>query len=125
MILTESSSRTGSDNLVRIVAAILLAGGIAILTMLPASAAGPTCSDVEFLGVDNHGHHIVRDYVVGGDQEWPPSGGVGEEIAGDGAAAPGAPGIHQHGGGEFQPGASFCNEQANSPAGQDIPRGSN
>jgi hypothetical protein len=112
----------GHGNLSRLVFAVLLAAGITLIAVLPTSASGPTCSDFG-AGWENHGHHIVGDYVVGGGVNWPPSESVGEEIGGDGASMPGASGIHQHGGGTFQPGASFCNDQANSPTGQDLPSG--
>ncbi len=59
------------------------------------AAAGPTCSDVGLLGVATHGEHVIRDYVSTGT------------IAG------GAP---SHRGSVVQPGASFCVEQAQSPA---------
>ena len=58
------------------------------------AAAGPTCSDVG-LGVATHGEHVIRDYVSQ------------NKIAG------GAP---SHRGSGVQPGASFCVEQAQSPA---------
>lgn len=70
-----------------VVAAVLAlgAGGTA--------AAGPTCSDNTALGVENHGEHIVRDYVL------------------TGTVAGGAP---AHRGSGVQPGASFCLPQAQS-----------
>jgi hypothetical protein len=113
-------ANSAHSNLIRFVLAALLAAGITLIAALSASASGPTCSDFG-AGWENHGQHIVGDYVVGGGVDWPPAGSVG----GEGAATPGAPGIHQHGGGTFQPGASFCIEQANSPTGQDLPRGRN
>ncbi len=57
------------------------------------AAAGPTCSEVAALGVENHGEHILRDYVA------------------DGSVAGGAP---AHRGSGVQPGASFCILQAQS-----------
>lgn len=90
-------------------AALVLGLGVA-----PASAA-PTCSDVG-LGVEVHGHHVVRDYVVGGALDWPPSGGaVGASVAGVGAALPGGPGPGFHFPNGVAPGASFCNPQSQSP----------
>ncbi|MDX1659959.1 MAG: hypothetical protein R3343_14165 [Nitriliruptorales bacterium] len=91
--------------------------GIALalgLGALPASAHA-TCSEVG-LGVEVHGHHVVRDYVVGGALDWPPSGGsVGAAVAGSGAALPGGPGPGFHFPNGFAPGASFCNSQSQSP----------
>lgn len=85
------------------------------LGALPASAHA-TCSDLEGLAVEVHGHHVVRDYVVGGALEWPPSGGtVGAAIAGRGADTPGGPGPGFHFIYGFAPGASFCNSQSQSP----------
>lgn len=84
------------------------------LGALPASA-DPTCTDVG-LGIEVHGHHIVRDYVVGGALDWPPSGGVvGAAVAGRGAAIPGGPGPGFHFPNGVAPGASFCNPQSQSP----------
>ena len=46
---------------------------------------------------------------------WPPAGGVGRYIAGEGASpAPGGPGPGFHFPNGFAPGASFCND-SNSP----------
>lgn len=85
------------------------------LGALPASAHA-TCSEVDGLGVEVHGHHVVRDYVVGEALDWPPSGGaVGAAIAGDGAAIPGGPGPGFHFPNGVAPGASFCVPQAKSP----------
>lgn len=85
------------------------------LGALPA-AAHATCSEFGPLGVEVHGHHVVRDYVVGGALEWPPSGGtVGATIAGRGAAVPGGPGPAFHFPNGFAPGASFCNAQSRAP----------
>ncbi|HEV2126168.1 MAG TPA: hypothetical protein VGW38_25715, partial [Chloroflexota bacterium] len=80
------------------------------------SAHEPTCSNTP-LGVEVHGQHIVRDYVTGGETagEWPPDGGVGKAIAGEGAAVPGGPGPGFHFEHGVAPGASFCNPQAQSP----------
>lgn len=90
-------------------AAMALVGGA-----LPASAHG-TCSDVGFLGIEVHGHHVVRDYVVGAQMDWPPSGGVvGTAVAGRGAYLPGGPGPAYHFENGVAPGASFCT-QSRSP----------
>lgn len=83
---------------------------------LPASAQ-PTCSDAG-LDIGVHGQHVVRDYVVGDHdvEAWPPSdGAVGHAVAGEGAALPGGPGPAFHFTNDIPPGASFCNEQAQSP----------
>jgi hypothetical protein len=76
----------------------------------PVSAHAPTCSDVAPLGIEVHGHHVVRDYVVGDALEWPPAGQVGKAIAGSGAAIPGGPGPGFHFPNGFAPGASFCTD---------------
>lgn len=93
-----------------------VAGLVMTVGALPAAASGPTCSDVEFLGIEVHGQHVVRDYVTGGEvSEWPPSGsGVGAAVAGQGAAIPGGPGPGFHFP-DIAPGASFCNSQSYSP----------
>lgn len=97
--------------LVGVPAATLVLG----LAAVPASAQ-PTCADVEVLGIEVHGHHVVRDYVVGGALDWPPSSGaVGAAVAGDGAAVPGGPGPGFHFVNGFAPGASFCNSQSRAP----------
>src|SRR6266540_922471 len=60
------------------------------LTAAPASAETPTCSST--LGIAVHGQHIVGDYVTGLGHEnisWPPSGEVGQVVAGEGPAIPG------------------------------------
>ncbi len=97
-------------------AALLLVAAFSLVSTGEASAA-PTCSDV--LPIENHGQHIVGEYVtgVGHDSlDWPPSGGVvGQAVAGSGAALPGGPGPGFHFPNGVQPGASFCNPQAQSP----------
>lgn len=81
-----------------------------------AQAHDPTCADFEALGVDVHGQHVVRDYVIGdGALEWPPAGAVGQAIQGQGAALPGGPGPGFHFPNGFAPGASFCNTQSQAP----------
>jgi hypothetical protein len=113
------------DRAVKLVLVVLLGAAVTLIAALPASAAGPTCA--EMMGISNHGQHIVGDYVTGtghDDLAWPTDPAGGQAIGGSGGAKePGAPGIHQHGGGQAQPGASFCNPQANSPTGADLPRG--
>jgi hypothetical protein len=77
------------------------------------AAAGPTCEG--YKGVANHGEHVIEDYVLGAviggpDVEtWPPSGELGEVLAGNGGAAlPGGPGAGYHLLVGAPPGASFC-----------------
>lgn len=80
-----------------------------------ASAHDPTCSDVGFLGIEVHGQHVVRDYVMGGGLEsWPPKGGVVGAATKGGAALPGGPGPAFHFANGVAPGASFCTD-SNSP----------
>ena len=91
---------------------VVLAASIAVLlTVSLAAQAAPTkatCSDVEFLGIVVHGHHVVRDYVVGeGGMTWPPAGQV--DVSG-GAALPGGPGPGFHFPNGVAPGASFCTD---------------
>lgn len=98
---------------------ILAAATTAALLLMaagPAAAAEPTCSDT--LGIANHGQHVLGLYVVGGSlalADWPPAGGVGQDISGEGAALPGGPGPAFHVANGFAPGASFCNSQSQSP----------
>lgn len=108
--MTTSSSRTR-----RLAVTVTMATSVLGLGALPASAHA-TCSDFDALGVEVHGHHVVRDYVAGEDLDWPPSGGaVGAAVAGTGAEVPGGPGPGFHFIHGFAPGASFCNAQAQSP----------
>lgn len=102
----------------RVRMSVALVGGVILAaTAFPAvaSAHGPTCADVGVLGIEVHGHHVVRDYVVGGALEWPPAGQVGAVVGGRGAALPGGPGPGFHFPNGFAPGASFCNAQSHSP----------
>ena len=96
-----------------------LVAGVALLglTVAPVGAREPTCADVDFLAIEVHAQHVVRDYVTGGAvAEWPPKGGaVGAAIAGSGASVSGGPGPGFHFPNGFAPGASFCNSQSNSP----------
>jgi hypothetical protein len=92
----------------------MMVAGAMSAAALPA-AADATCSDVGFLDVQVHGQHVVRDYVVEGQIDWPPAGGVGSAVAGEGAAIPGGPGPGFHFPNDVAPGASFCNPQSNSP----------
>jgi hypothetical protein len=99
----------------------LTVAGIIGLVGGPA-AATPTCSDV--LEIDNHGHHVVADYVMGtghANEAWPPRGGVvGAEAGDEGAALPGGPGPAFHFANDIPPGASFCTDSAapGSPPGR-------
>jgi hypothetical protein len=100
-----SGTRTRARHLIAVAA--MVAGLLAAMA-LPAAAHG-TCSDVGFLGVEVHGQHVVRDYVIGdGGSDWPPSGSVGSAIGGQGAALPGGPGPGFHFPNGVAPGASFC-----------------
>lgn len=81
----------------------------------PVAAHDATCS--ESIGSEVHGQHVLGLYVVGGSlnyDSWPPTGGVGQYIAGEGAALPGGPGPGFHFPEGFAPGASFCTD-SNSP----------
>lgn len=102
--------------MLRVGAAIALLMTLAFGTSGGASAE-PTCA--HFMGIANHGQHVVGDYVTGTGHDalvWPPGGrDVGQTIAGSGAAEPGAPGAHGHMPAEIAPGASFCNPQSQSP----------
>lgn len=79
-----------------------------------AGAASPTCADT--LDIDNHGQHVVGDYVTGtghADLAWPPSGGaVGDAVRGEGAVVPGGPGPGFHFVYGVAPGASFCTDSS-------------
>ncbi len=92
-------------------AAVVAAAISTLLTISLAAQAAPTkatCSDVGFLGIVVHGHHVVRDYVVGDhthSMTWPPAGQV---HARGGAAVPGGPGPGFHFPNGIAPGASFC-----------------
>jgi hypothetical protein len=80
------------------------------------AGAEPTCSGE--LGIAVHGQHIVGDYVTGIGHEnltWPPSGVVGDAVAGEGVAVAGGPGPGFHFPNGFAPGASFCVDQSSSP----------
>ena len=112
----------------RAAAALAVASVLASLAAAPASAHGePACAGLG--GIENHGQHVVGDYVTGlggifGDGlAWPPAGQVGAAVkAAGGAVAPGAPAAHGH----FTvpglaPGASFCNEHAH-PGGFTTPK---
>jgi hypothetical protein len=98
---------------------ILIAAASAMLAVAvaaPVSAHESTCS--ESIGSAVHGEHVLGLYVVGGSLNlgtWPPTGGVGQYIAGEGVAIAGGPGPGFHFPNGFAPGASFCNVQSNSP----------
>jgi len=100
----------------RRILSLAAAGALALGVAAPAAAADPTCADL--MGIANHGEHVLGLYVVGGSLAlgyWPPTGGVGQYIGGDGAALPGGPGPTFHFINGFQPGASFCVDGAQSP----------
>lgn len=100
----------------RLGAGILAASALALALSAPVAASEPTCADFDALGIVVHGQHIVRDYVTGGELgSWPPAGGVGQYVGGEGAALPGGPGPGFHFPNGFAPGASFCLDQSNSP----------
>lgn len=88
-----------------------IAGALAMLSAGPAAAAGePTCTELDGidLGIVVHGHHVVRDYVMG-TPTWPPAGSAN---AAGGAAIPGGPGPGFHFEHGFAPGASFCTDSS-------------
>lgn len=100
----------------RIMIATAAVAALSLAAAAPAAAHEATCS--ESIGSETHGQHVLGLYVVGGSLnlgEWPPTGGVGQYIAGDGAALPGGPGPAFHMANGFAPGASFCNLHSNSP----------
>jgi hypothetical protein len=100
----------------RRILSLVIAGALAIGISAPVAAADPTCADL--MGIANHGEHVLGLYVVGGSLAlgyWPPTGGIGDLIAGYGAALPGGPGPTFHFLNGFQPGASFCVIDAQSP----------
>jgi hypothetical protein len=108
-------------NKFRTAATALLLGAVATPSIGAARATdnGPTCSDLEFLEIEVHGQHVVRDYVAGLEHHelsWPPRGGViGRTVsARGGAALPGGPGAGGHLPAGIAPGASFCTD-SNSP----------
>ena len=101
----------------RFIMAIAATAALSLAVVAPVAAAGdPTCSDI--LGIEVHGQHVVGMYVVDMNQlalpYWPPAGGVGQYIAGSGAALPGGPGPSFHFANGIAPGASFCTD-SNSP----------
>jgi hypothetical protein len=96
--------------------ALASAGALALAVSGPVAAADPTCADL--MGIANHGEHVLGLYVVGGSLAlgyWPPTGGVGQYIAGEGADLPGGPGPTFHFINGFQPGASFCVDGSQAP----------
>lgn len=99
----------------RILLATTAVAALILGTAAPAAAHEPTCVDFAPLGIVVHGQHVVRDYVTGGALSgWPATGGVGQYVAGEGAAVPGGPGPGFHFPNNFAPGASFCTD-SNSP----------
>lgn len=88
---------------------------LALAMAIPAAAHEATCYDE--IGSNVHGQHVLGLYVVGDALNyatWPPKGGVGTYIAGEGAAMPGGPGPTFHMANGIAPGASFCTD-SNSP----------
>lgn len=98
---------------------LVLGTALAVLmAMSLAVQAAPTkATCVELIGVI-HGHHVVRDYVVGGALDWPPAGQVD---ASGGAAHPGGP-VRTHLEADVPPGASFCTDSNSpgTPPGRDL-----
>lgn len=95
----------------RLLISTAASAALALAAIGPAAAREPTCADFGALGIVVHGQHIVRDYVTDGQLEgWPASGGVGQYVAGEGAAVPGGPGPGFHFPNNFAPGASFCTD---------------
>jgi hypothetical protein len=100
-----------------LVGATALTAGVLAVTS-PATAT-PTCAGLGEL--NNHGQHVVGDYVTGtggidGTLPWPPKGQIGTTVRGNGGAAvPGGPGPGFHFPNGFAPGASFCLTQSQSP----------
>jgi hypothetical protein len=95
---------------------VLIAAASAILAAAfatPVAAHESTCTSS--IGTEVHGQHVLGLYVVGGQlalDSWPPAGGVGQYIAGEGAALPGGPGPAFHFPNGFAPGASFCTDSS-------------
>jgi hypothetical protein len=96
----------------RFLLAAAATAALSLAIVAPVAAGDPTCSDT--LGIEVHGQHIVGMYVVDMNQlflpYWPPAGGVGQYIAGEGASLPGGPGPGFHFPNGFAPGASFCTD---------------
>lgn len=98
----------------RLILAAAATAAMSLAVAAPVAAANPTCADT--LGIEVHAQHIVGMYVVDMNQlalsYWPPTGGVGQYIAGEGADLPGGPGPGFHFPEGFAPGASFCTDSA-------------
>ena len=98
--------------------AVLVAVGalVAAFSAAPVANAEPTCGGLG--GIEVHGQHIVGDYVtglggIGGGIGWPPAGEVGSAVSENGGVVVrGGPGPGFHFAEGFDPGASFCVEQA-------------
>ncbi|MGI8705119.1 MAG: hypothetical protein ACR2JJ_04900 [Sphingomicrobium sp.] len=93
-----------------VMATLLLVGAASSAGANPST---PTCSDVEFLEIDVHGQHVIRDYVAGAGgvaSDWPPSGrDLGDTVGSrGGVAVRGGPGPGFHFPNDVAPGASFC-----------------
>lgn len=85
----------------RLIGTCAVALAASVLTASAALAHGPTCSDFGALGVENHGQHVTRDYVMGE-----------ADNARGGALIPGGPGPGFHFPNGFAPGASFCTDSS-------------
>ena len=99
----------------RLILTAAAAAMLAAVAAAPVAAHESTCTSS--IGTEVHGQHVLGLYVVGGQlalDSWPPTGGVGQFIAGAGAALPGGPGPGFHFPNGFAPGASFCTA-SNSP----------
>ena len=97
----------------RILLATTTVAALVLTAVVPVAAHEPTCVDFAPLGIVVHGQHVVRDYVTGGALPgWPAAGGVGQYVAGQGAAVPGGPGPGFHFPNDFAPGASFCTDSS-------------
>lgn len=95
----------------RFVLLAAVAAALSLTLAAPAMAHDATCSSS--IGTEVHGQHVLGLYVVGGQlalDSWPPTGGVGQDIAGRGAALPGGPGPGFHMLNGIAPGASFCTD---------------
>lgn len=110
--------------IIAIAAAALLAGfagsGAAV------AHESPNCEGALGSAIANHGQHVVGDYVtglgaiLGTGQEWPPTG-IGQVVKANGGPAiegGAGPGLHFLIG--FEPGASFCTQNAH-PNGFEAP----
>lgn len=92
---------------------VLAVAAMMLGAMVVPAMAGPTCSDV--LPIENHGQHIIGDYVLGvghDSLDWPPAGQVGDTGVNNGVAVSGGPGPGHFTVDGLAPGASFCTNRA-------------